>query len=148
MISGNVVRPSSSLLLVAAVSSFAIALGHLGIMVAGAPAYRWFGAPSLAVQVEGGSSVPAVMCIVVAALLGVWGLYALAGAGKFRPLPLLRTGIVVIGTIYLLRGLLGIPQLVWVLNGRNVAPLRYLLFSLVSGVTGVLYLAGLARLRR
>jgi hypothetical protein len=139
---------SNSILLAAAMSSFAIALAHLGIMFMGAPGYRWFGAPSLAVQVEAGSSVPAVLCIVVAALLCLWGLYALAGAGRMRPLPLLRTGIVVIGTIYFLRGLLGAPQLVWVVTGSNTAPLRYLLFSLVSGVTGVLYLAGLVRLRR
>ena len=85
---------SNSILLAAAMSSFAIALAHLGIMFMGAPGYRWFGAPGLAVQVESGSSVPAFLCIGVAALL------------------------------------------------------RYLLFSLVSGVAGVLYLAGLFRLRR
>lgn len=142
------IRTSSSVLLAAAMSSFAIALAHLGIMFMGAPGYRYFGAPGLAVQVERGSSVPAFLCIGVAALLCLWGLYALAGAGRIRPLPLLRAGILLIGTIYLLRGLLGLPQLVWVLAGRNVAPLRYLLFSLVSGVTGVLYLAGLFGLRR
>jgi hypothetical protein len=141
-------RTSSSLLTAAGVSSFAIALVHLGIMFMGAPGYRYFGAPSLAVNVERGSSVPALLCIAVAALLCTWGLYALAGAGRIRPLPLLHLGLLLIGTIYFLRGLLGIPQLVWVLNGRNAAPLRYLVFSLVSGVTGVLYLAGLLTLRR
>jgi hypothetical protein len=141
-------RTSSSLLVAAALSSFAIALAHLGIMFMGAPGYRYFGAPSLAAQVERGSSVPALLCIGVAALLCTWGLYALAGAGRIRPLPLLRVGILLIGIIYALRGLLGVPQVMWVLSGRNVAPLRYLLFSLVSGVTGVLYLAGLFTLRR
>jgi hypothetical protein len=136
-------RTSRALLVVAALSSFAIALAHLGIMVMGAPGYRWFGASGLAVQVEGGSSVPALRCIGVAAILGIWGLYALSGAGRIRPMPMLRVGILLIGTIYGLRGLLGVPQLMWVLAGRNEAPLRYLLFSLVSGVTGVLYLAGL-----
>lgn len=141
-------RTSSSLLTAAGVSSFAIALVHLGIMLLGAPGYRYFGAPSLAVEVERGSSVPALLCIGVAALLCIWGLYALSGAGRIRPLPLLRLGLLLIGTIYFLRGLLGIPQLVWVLTGRNVAPLRYLVFSVVSGVTGVLYLAGLLTLQR
>jgi hypothetical protein len=134
---------SSSLLIAAGLSSFTIAVAHLGIMFLGAPGYRWFGAPGLAVEVERGSSVPALMCIAVAALLCLWGLYALSGAGRVRRLPLLRTGIVIIGVIYLLRGLLGIPQLVDLFGGRNVAPIRYLGFSLVSGVTGVLYLGGL-----
>ena len=141
-------RTSRSLLIAAALSSFAIALAHLGIMFMGAPGYRYFGAPGLAVQVEHGSPVPALLCIGVAAILGIWGLYALAGAGRIRPLPLLRVGLLFIGAIYLLRGLLGVPQLVWVLAGRNAAPLRYLLFSLVSGATGVLYLAGLFTLWR
>ena len=136
-------RISVSLLVAAGVSSFAIALVHLVIMLMGAPGYRFFGAPGLAVQVERGSWVPAVLCVAVAALLCVWGLYALAGAGRIGPLPLLRTGILVIGTLYLLRGLLGVPQLVWLLQGRAAGPARYLLFSLVSGVTGVLYLGGL-----
>jgi hypothetical protein len=134
---------SSSLLIAAGLSSFAIAVAHLGIMFLGAPGYRWFGAPGLAVEVERGSSVPALLCIAVAALLCLWGLYALSGAGRVRPLPLLRTGLVLIGTIYLLRGLLGIPQLLAELSGQHLAPIRYLGFSLVSGVTGVLYLGGL-----
>ena len=135
-------------LLAAATSSFAIALAHLAIMAMGAPGYRYFGAPGLALQVERGSSQPAVLCILVAALLCLWGLYALAGAGRIRPLPLLSVGILLIGTIYTLRGVLGIPQLVLVLSGHKAGPLRYLLFSLVSGATGVLYLVGLFRLRR
>lgn len=139
-------RTSSSLLFVAALSSFVIALFHIGILLAGPPGYRYFGAPSLAVQVERGSWVPPMMCIAVAAILTVWGLYALSGAGRIRPLPLLRTVIAFIGAIYFLRGLLGIPQAIWILQGRNVAPFRYLFFSLVSGVTGVLYLAGLLAL--
>lgn len=141
-------RKSNSILLAAAVSSFAIAIAHVGIMFLGPPAYRWFGAPGLAAEVERGSSVPAILCIAVAAILSIWGLYALAGAGRFRTLPLLRTGIVVIGAIYFLRGLLGLPQLVWMLSGREAGPLRYLFFSLVSGVTGVLYLAGMFTLPR
>lgn len=41
-----------------------------------------------------------------AALLpAAFGLYALSGAGRFRRLPLLRTGLVAIGGLYLLRGL-------------------------------------------
>lgn len=141
-------RTRDSVLIAAGVSSFAIALAHLAIMFIGAPAYRWFGAPSLAVEVERGSIVPAVLCIIVAAILSLWGLYALAGAGRIRALPLVRTALLVIGTIYLLRGFLGIPQLVWIMSGHDAGPMRYLLFSLVSGIAGVLYVGGLFALSR
>jgi hypothetical protein len=136
-------RSATSLLLAAAFASFGVALLHIVIMLMGAPGYRYFGAPSLAVQLEQGSSTPAILCLVVAALVSVCGLHALSGAGRIRPLPLLRTGILIIGITYFLRGLLGVPHLVYELSGRHVAPLRYLVFSAVSGVIGVLYLAGL-----
>jgi hypothetical protein len=141
-------RTRESVLIVAGASSFAIAIVHLAIMLIGPPAYRWFGAPALAVEVERGSMVPAVLCIIVAALLSVWGVYAFAGAGRVSALPLLRTALFVIGTIYVLRGFLGIPQLVWMMSGNDAVPFRYVLFSFVSGITGVLYLTGLVAIVR
>ncbi len=41
----------------------------------------------------------------VAAVLFIWAGYAFSGAGLISRLPLLRTGLVVITAIYLLRGL-------------------------------------------
>ncbi len=40
-----------------------------------------------------------------ALILALFGLYALSGAGTIRPLPLLRLGLIGIGSLYLLRGL-------------------------------------------
>src|SRR5512140_390067 len=40
-----------------------------------------------------------------AAIFAVFGLYALSGAGYIRRLPLIRTGLIAIGTVYTLRGL-------------------------------------------
>jgi hypothetical protein len=42
---------------------------------------------------------------VIAAGLAIWAAYAFSGAGLIRRLPLLRTGLVVISAIYLLRAL-------------------------------------------
>jgi threonine/homoserine/homoserine lactone efflux protein len=56
-----------------------------------------------------GSPYPAAVTAGIAAVLAVWMLYALSGAGVIRRLPLLRTALVLIAAVYLGRGLLGIP---------------------------------------
>jgi len=45
-------------------------------------------------------------------VFGVWAAYALSGVVMVRRLPLLRTGLLAIGTIYTLRGVLLAPQAV------------------------------------
>ncbi|MGB3753138.1 MAG: hypothetical protein WA954_04475 [Parerythrobacter sp.] len=47
----------------------------------------------------------------IALVLAIWGLFALSGAGAFRRLPLLRTALVTITAIYLLRGAMLVPAI-------------------------------------
>jgi len=92
--------------------SAAAALLHVGVIVGGPDWYRFFGAgEGMARAAERGSSVPALTTIGIALVLLIWALYAFSGAGRIRRLPLLRTGLVTISAIYLLRGLIPLPML-------------------------------------
>jgi uncharacterized membrane protein SirB2 len=61
---------------------------------------------------ERGSSTPALITFAIAAILMVWALYAFSGAGIIRRLPLLRTALILISGVYLLRALALVPVLV------------------------------------
>ena len=83
------------------------ALLHLAIIAGGPDWYRFFGAgEGMARAAAQGSPTPALMTVGIAAVLLVWAAYAFAGAGLVRPLPLMRTALVLISAVYLARGLL------------------------------------------
>lgn len=54
-----------------------------------------------------------ISCLVIAAALAVGTLYAFSGAGLLRRLPLLRTVLIVLASVLVLRGLLFVPLVVW-----------------------------------
>jgi len=123
--------------------SLGVAALHAGIVIAGPAAYRYFGAGErMAALAAAGSPAPALITLGMTAVFAVMGLYALAGAGRLRRLPRLRTGLVLIGTAYTLRGLFLPLELRRVLLTPGALPLRELVFSAVSLVMGLLYLAG------
>ena len=94
-------------LLLAGGLSAGAALLHLGVIAWGADGYRFFGAgEEMARMAERGSPTPALITTGIAAGLGLWSAYAWSGAGVLPRLPLLRTGLVVISAVYLLRGLM------------------------------------------
>ena len=85
---------------------------HLGIIAGGPEWYRFFGAgEGMARMAEQGSPTPTLITIGIALILFVWAAYAFAGAGLIRRLPLMRTALVTITTIYLLRGMILFPAL-------------------------------------
>lgn len=102
----------------------------------------YFGAPKALVI---NSHLLIVVSMLVAAFLAIFGCYAIAGAGLMRPLPWLRPMLVVISILFLLRGLLVIPELLVVLDVIDasipVAP-RFILFSLGSLLMGWVYSSG------
>lgn len=88
------------------------ALLHVVVIVGGAQWYRFFGAgEAMAQAAENGSLLPPVATLAIAAVLGIWAMYAFAGAGLLRRLPLMRTALVLITAVYLLRGLVLFPTL-------------------------------------
>lgn len=96
-------------LTIGAVSSAAAALLHVGCIVFGASWYRFFGAgEGMARLAEAGDWRPTVITTVIVAVLSVWALYALSGAGAIRTLPLLRIGLCAIAAVYSLRGVAGL----------------------------------------
>jgi hypothetical protein len=128
----------------AATASFAIALLHLVIIFMGPEAYAYFGAVDLGALKDQGSRVPDLITLGLVAVFSLFGLYALSGAGMIRRLPLLRTGIIAIGSIYTLRGLVFFLDLVRFVQGAGY-PLRQTVFSAVALGTGLAYLIGTAR---
>lgn len=101
-----------TLLKIAGCFVFVAALLHLGIIVGGPDWYRFFGAgEAMAAMSEQGLWYPAIVTAGIAVVLFVWSGYAFSGAGIIRPLPLLKTALLLIGIVFLLRGLVAVPLL-------------------------------------
>ena len=98
-----------------------------------------------------GSSYPTIVTTGIAVVLFVWMLYALSGAGLIRRLPLLHPALAIIGVIYLLRGVLGIPFVLYA-NDPYTHELRTrMTFMVVSSaicvVGGLCYIIGTGLIR-
>lgn len=123
---------------------------HVAIIVGGPDWYRFFGAGErMARMAERGSPAPTLVTLGIAAVLAMWMLYALSGAGVIRRLPLLRLGLVLIAAVYLGRGILGIP-LVLLGDDPYAAQLQakmtfMVVTSAVCIVLGLCYAAGAAQ---
>ena len=93
--------------------SIVAALLHVACIFGGGDWYRFFGAgEELARADEAGSWMPAIITACIALILSLWAAFAFSGARLIRRLPLLRTALVAISAIYLMRGLLIIPALI------------------------------------
>ncbi|MDQ3139874.1 MAG: hypothetical protein M3Q15_04030 [Pseudomonadota bacterium] len=97
-------------LIVAGLLSLVASLLHLGCIIGGPAWYRFFGAgEGMARAAERGEIYPALVTLAIALLLAIAAAYAFAGAGVIRHPPLIRTALVVITAVYLLRGLALVP---------------------------------------
>ena len=94
---------------------------------------------------ESGSRYPTVVTTGIALILGVWGLYALSGAGLIARLPLLKTGLCLITAIYLARGLAGLiaPFLSTHPAISQNSMTFWIVSSLICTAFGVVHLLGL-----
>lgn len=133
-------NPGTGWLIVAGWLSVAAALLHVACVFGGPEWYRFFGAgEGMARAAERGEWYPAMVTLAIAAILGIWAAYAFAGAGVLPRLPLLRTGLIVISAIYLLRGLALIPLYLW----RPQAVDSFAIWSsLIVLVYGIAYAVG------
>jgi len=127
-------------LIVGGVLSAAASVLHLAVIAGGPDWYRFFGAGErMASLAAGGSWIPTATTLGIASVLAIWAAYAFSGAGLIPRLPLVRTALVLISTIYLLRGLVLVPALI--VNGGAVMPF-VLWSSLIVLVYGLAYAIG------
>ena len=127
--------------MVGALLSAIAALLHLGIIVGGPDWYRFFGAGErFAVAAAQGHLYPDLVTAGIAAVLGIWSAYALAGAKLIRPLPLLKPALVVITAIYLVRGIAFAPAVLAV--GEQMTPFVLWSSAICLGY-GIVHLVGL-----
>jgi len=128
---------------------------HLAMPFGGPAWYAFWRAPDVIVRMAGaGHPYPAVMCMLIAALLVLCTLYAVSGAGLIFRMPLLRTGLTAIAAVFLARGLSFIPlvalrpgALADVCNCTKVDTF-IVVSSAVCLAIGAGYAAGAARLWR
>ena len=128
-------------LLASAALSAIAALLHVGCIIFGPSWYRFFGAGErLAQLAAAGSAVPTVMTAGIAAVLSLWAVYALSGAGVIARLPLIRVALCAIAGIYLVRGAAGLVFAAVAPGERSVA--FWVWSSLICLGIGALYLVG------
>ncbi|CAN5591402.1 hypothetical protein BH10PSE14_BH10PSE14_40830 [soil metagenome] len=138
---GEALITGKSWLLAGGVLSGIAALLHFACIVGGPRWYRFFGAGERMVRLaERGSFRPAMITIAIALMLGIWSSYALSGAGLIPRLPLLRTALVMICAIYLLRAA-ALPLMLARMPDRGTTFL--VVSSFVVLVFGLVYLLGI-----
>ena len=107
-------NPGSTWLLIGGALSVAAALLHIACIFGGPDWYRFFGAgEGMARAAARGDWATTLITLAISAVLLIWAAYAFSGAGALPRLPLLRTGLVTITAIYLLRGLVFVPLHLW-----------------------------------
>lgn len=94
----------------------------------------------MARMAEAGSLYPALVTLAIAGVLFTWSLYALSGAGVIGRLPLLRSGLVAITAVYLVRGI-GFLPLMTVRPDLSMA--FWLWSSATCAVFGIVHAVGL-----
>lgn len=115
---------------------------HLAVIPGGPDWYRFLGAgEGMARMAERGMVYPTVMTLVIAGVLATWALFAWSGAGLIRRLPLLRTVLVAITAVYLIRG---VGPFLWFAIRTETAPPFWLWSSAIVLIFGVVHAAGVA----
>jgi hypothetical protein len=126
----------------AALSAIA-ALLHLGIIAGGPDWYRFFGAgEQFARAAAQGRTYPTLVTLGIAAVLGVWAAYALAGAGIIGTLPMLKAALVAITAVYLVRAFAYAPLVL--ANGGRITPF-VVWSSVICLAYGLVHLLGLVQ---
>lgn len=133
--------PRNRWLLLAGAGSVLGALAHLACILGGPAWYRALGAgEGIARMAAQGHWYPTVVTAGIALVLGGWGFYAWSGAGLVRRLPLLRSALLAIAAIFLLRGV-GFVFLQPYFPGNSAA--FWFASSAICVALGLLYAVGL-----
>jgi uncharacterized protein YhhL (DUF1145 family) len=130
-------------LIISGILSAIAAILHLGCIYFGAQWYRFFGAgEEMALMSEQGSYFPTFVTLGIFLVLSIWSLYAFSAAGLIRKFPLIRLALVLITSIYLIRGLVGFT-LMSTPMGRS--PEFWLWSSLICLAFGIFHAVGLKK---
>ncbi len=140
-------KKSKKLLIIGGLLSFTISLLHIAMIIGGADWYRFFGAgEGMALLAEKGSFHPSIVTTIIAVIFALWALYAFSGAGIVPKLPLLKPVLMIIAAIYIMRGVLGIPIVIYVdrpyLNELEQKMMFMICSSAISLAIGYFYLIG------
>ena len=135
---------SQRMLKLGALCNFAIALAHLLFYFAGERTLRFFGAPRSVIAMQRQGDIKFLLLLVaMAAMFSLFALYGLSGAGALRRLPFLRTVLIAIGVLFVLRGAeVGLDVIIIARYAGRYT--QFLGFSLISLCVGLLYLMGTA----
>jgi len=130
-------------LVISGVLSAIAAVLHLGCIYFGAQWYRFFGAgEQMALMAEQGNNYPTFLTLGIFAVLSIWSLYAFSAAGLIRKFPLTRLALILITSIYLIRGIAGFT-LISTPMGRS--PEFWLWSSIICLIFGVFHAVGLKK---
>jgi hypothetical protein len=129
-------------LLTAAGMNFFLALFHFAFFAFTPGAMEFFETPdSLR---SAGLPKLVLVSVVFGALFALFAVYALSGARIGPRLPLLRTGLVAIAAVFLLRGILIFQELrLSAIRPGIIIPPQEFAFSAIAFFIGLLYAAGL-----
>lgn len=136
-------------LIIAGSLSLLAALLHISCIFGGPDWYLFFGAGQRMAQLAAqGGPYPTIATLVIAAILAGWGLYALSGAGVIFKFPLLKTGLVLITAIYLVRGVAGLigPFLTSDPVVHQNSMTFWVISSIICCIYGTFYLLGTVKL--
>ncbi|MFC3032610.1 hypothetical protein ACFOEE_08770 [Pseudoalteromonas fenneropenaei] len=138
---------SNPLLVYAGVGSIIAALLHVAVIFGGPDWYRWFGAGEKMAQLAAsGSLQPALITAAIATLLTVWGILAFSTAGLLPALPSQKPLLIVVTTIYCVRGAAGfLPVFFSIPATQENSPTFWFWSSAICLALGVLHLLGLWR---
>jgi hypothetical protein len=132
-------------LIIGSILNFAIAALHIVIIFIGGQGYRYFGAgEDMARMDEAGSWQPALLTSAVTLVFIFFGFYGLAGAGRFRKLPFMKTMLIVIAVIFLIRGA-GMIAEVYMMIVDPSYPSQMIFFSAAALLVGICYSIGIRK---
>lgn len=131
----------NAFLILAGVLNMLVAALHIGCIIFGASWYRFFGAgEQMARLSEHGSFKPTAITSVIVIVFLIWSLYAFAAAGMITQLPFTRSALIVIASVYLIRGIIGF---FFINNPIGRSPKFWLWSSIVCLLFGAIHLIGL-----
>lgn len=143
--------PRNNQLIIAGVLSFLASLLHICCIFGGPDWYLFFGAGErMAELAAAGDPYPTIITLIVGSILAGWGLYAFSGAGLIFKLPFLKTCLVLITLVYLIRGIWGLfaPFVTSHPAIHQNSVTFWLVSSVICCVYGVFYLLGTVKLWR